>query len=294
MKCGVGPAVVDDFFPGMIPDFPIQLADKMDELPAGTFMAERKLDGLRGLVIPALGTVMSRGGRELYNCDLILSELSQFPAYVFDGELLADNWNETAKIVRASKSTRDAESLRFVCFDIIKLEDFKAKRVVMDTYVYRRTKLAALLERTEHPHVVLSYGELVHSPEEAMAVTKRYVAAGYEGSVLKAPDGLYEYKRSKTWLKVKFQVEEDVLVTGAEEGTGRNEGKLGALHVRTADGREFKVGGGFSDEDRVELWRMYNSGELCGMIVEIEYEKAAKIVGRFPQFTRLRTDKTCL
>lgn len=65
---------------------------------------------------------------------------------------------------------------------------------------------------------------------------------GGEGVVLKSPEG--------DCYKLKPQGDDDAFVIGHTSGTGRHAGRLGALVVRDREGREFRLGTGFSDADR--------------------------------------------
>jgi len=68
-------------------------------------------------------------------------------------------------------------------------------------------------------------------------------AKGGEGLMLRQPKSLYDTgKRSPTLLKVKSQHDEEAEVVGHEGGRGRNAYRLGALILRTPDGREFSCG----------------------------------------------------
>ncbi len=62
------------------------------------------------------------------------------------------------------------------------------------------------------------------------------VAAGHEGVMAKAPDGLYEAgERSRNWLKIKRVHTLDLVVLAAEWGHGRRRGWLSNLHLGARD-----------------------------------------------------------
>nr|HRC95654.1 hypothetical protein [Coprothermobacter proteolyticus] len=87
-------------------------------------------------------------------------------------------------------------------------------------------------------------------------------------AIVKASDGVYEFDRSLSWIKLKPLETGDFEITGFEEGTGKNAGKLGAFIV-DFNGVETKVGGGFSDKQRKEFWD--SRFEMIGTIIEVKY-----------------------
>ena len=85
----------------------------------------------------------------------------------------------------------------------------------------------------------------------------------------------------------------DLEVVGFEEGTGRNEGRLGAILVKYKN-NIVKVGSGFSDELRKEIWHDQNS--WLGRTIVVKYfEETSNQNGgislRFPVFVDWRDDK---
>ena len=71
---------------------------------------------------------------------------------------------------------------------------------------------------------------------------QQFVAAGYEGMMLRKRDRLYEHKRSRGLLKIKRFVDEEFLVVGSELSTlETSKGPLTSLVVvcETKDGKRF-------------------------------------------------------
>ena len=74
------------------------------------------------------------------------------------------------------------------------------------------------------------------SPAAAREFFSAAVAAGHEGVMAKAPDGVYEAgERSRNWLKVKRVHTLDLVVLAAEWGHGRRRGWLSNLHLGARD-----------------------------------------------------------
>jgi DNA ligase-1 len=112
--------------------------------------------------------------------------------------------------------------------------------------------------------------------------------------MIKDPNAVYECKRSTSWLKQKPFIEVSLEVKDVEEGTGKNEGRLGALVLEGIDdGKAIGVncGSGFSDDDRIEFWNDRDS--LPGQIVEVRADAVTQNQDgtyslRFPRFLRFR------
>lgn len=104
------------------------------------------------------------------------------------------------------------------------------------------------------------------------------IDAGDEGLVIRTSD---------VWYKVKALYTLDVIITDAIIGKGKHAGRLGAIMTDYG-----KVGTGFSDKERIELWVMHQQGELVGKLIEVacmEFTPDDKF--RHPRFIRLREDK---
>ena len=112
--------------------------------------------------------------------------------------------------------------------------------------------------------------------------------------MIKDPKAGYECRRSHSWLKLKPFIEVTLEVVDLEEGTGRNEGRLGAFICQGEDdGRTISVncGSGFSDSDRDNFWR--DRGEIVGRLVEVRADAITKNQDqtyslRFPRFKGFR------
>ena len=112
--------------------------------------------------------------------------------------------------------------------------------------------------------------------------------------MIKDVDAIYECKRSVSWLKQKPFIEVSLEVTGFEEGTGRNLGRLGAIVCTGVDdGRRIccNVGSGFSDDDRSNIWN--SRDDLLGDIVEVRADAITQNQDgsyslRFPRFKCFR------
>lgn len=300
LRCGLGIKTINHEFPELIPEFSVQLAEPYDDkirVLRGPWILEPKFDGIRGLIARFDGKTpqcLSRNGKELFNTQLVLKWLENMygamPAlahHVLDGEFVVTDWNQTVSTLHTQTSIPNANNVKFQLFDVVPVENFPYDaRPVED----RKLILEQLAEYvTEETPVQVVKGLEVQSIDDAWHVAKTLHDRGFEGAIIKRMGSAYEGKRSANWTKLKFYNSCDVTIDGVEEGSGRLQGTLGALVCHY--GRYVtKVGSGFNDEMRKELWDKKEL--LLGKKAEITYQELTEDSFRFPIFMRLREDKS--
>jgi len=276
----------------------------------GKKLVEPKLDGVRVLTVvdyeSRTVTMYTRNGKELVNFPHIVKafedNLDNFArSYVFDGEVVSKSFQSLMTQVHR-KSDVEASDARLCLFDVIPLVEFKAGESVMG----QRRRSAFLRENFSKIFADSGCIELIPQKEFDLDVftdeiefkdyNKSMVEAGFEGIMIKDPNGKWEGKRSTAWLKQKPFIEVSLSVTAVEEGTGRNEGKLGAIVCEGEDdGKRIvvNVGSGFTDEQRAEFWEARDT--LPGQVVEVRADAATRSQDsedcwslRFPRFLRFR------
>lgn len=248
------------------------LADKWDgkQDVTGWHISE-KLDGLRALWTG--GRFVSRAGNAFPCPDWFKALLPEDET--LDGELWCgrQQFQQAVSIVRNTKRGDDWRFVTFMVFDAPKAEGgFEAR---MD---HVRSVLASC-------KVAQAVGSIpCESTEHLQAQLRAVEGKGGEGLMLRRPESQYEGKRSKALLKVKSFCDEEAEVMGHQPGDGKHAGRMGALLCRTPDGREFKVGTGFSDAQRSKPPRK-------GAVVTYKYfELTADNIPRFPTFVGERVD----
>lgn len=248
---------------------------------------EAKRDGFRLLIVD--GIPQSRSGKSLHNIQHILDELGDsVNGRVIDGELHGNSWEETSHVARASKSERDIK-LTYTIFDVLHYNEWKEQQCDR-TLAWRQSRFSYFKE-TEHvqfvqPITVASYRDFL----EAHNIN---LQNGCDGTVLKLKDSLYEFKRTKTWLKVKPVLDCDCLVVGMKEGTGKYKGMLGALEVVPEAMDVSTFVSGMDDEKRRDWWlERETKWSMIGKVIEVSYRKmnpSGRLVE--PRFVRIRHDK---
>lgn len=233
-----------------------------------------KLDGIRAIVKD--GVLLSRNLKPIPN---------QFTQELFnhlegyDGELIVGPANDKDCFRKTTSGVMSHDGEPDVSFYVFDKWDFSG------TWEQRFDMVESLGET-----IIKVHHQLVYSVEEITRLEEAYLADGYEGVMLRSPNGLYKFGRSTTreeWLlKLKRFEDGEALVIGMEEkmhnaneatinALGHTErtshqenlkplDTLGALIVRDIKtGVEFNIGSGFTDEDRRWWWdQLINIGHV--------------------------------
>lgn len=92
----------------------------------------------------------------------------------------------------------------------------------------------------------------------------------------------YQSGRSKSLLKLKIYQDAEALVIAHTLGKGKYQGLLGAVKVKTPEGITFKIGTGFSDQQRQQPPKI-------GSIITYKYiGKTQRGVPKFASFLRIK------
>ena len=232
---------------------PPMLATLVDEAPPGRWHAEVKYDGYRALCALSNGRVAmwTRNALDLAGrFPRVAGALGRLVVgdAVIDGEVCVLDPDGVPRFELIQQGLAD-EAVLFA-FDLLRLdgEDLRGR-----PFEERRDLLRSVLSNAP-PELRLS--EQV--PGEIGAALQSMRRRGLEGLILKAPGSRYEKGRSRAWLKLKAQANQELAVVGWTPGKGNASGSLGALLLAVADGKggfEFagKVGTGFSSKQRKEL-----------------------------------------
>jgi len=103
-----------------------------------------------------------------------------------------------------------------------------------------------------------------------------------EGLMLHHQDALYQQGRNNQLMKLKTFLDDEAVVLKHFSGKGKYTGMLGAMLVRTKQGIEFKIGTGFTNEQR-------KKPPPLGSIITFKYiGKTKQGVPRFASFLRVR------
>jgi DNA ligase-1 len=310
LRCGVSEKTINKVKKNAVPVFECMLAHdgaNHEKKIQGKKLLEPKLDGVRVLTVVDADnrTVVqyTRNGKVLENFSHIteglLAHIDNFErSFVLDGEIVSTSFQALMKQVHRKDNVK-ADDAVLMLFDIVPLSEFKKGKSILGQR--RRSKF---LENFKATFDLVGNIGIVPQTEVNLAeftgellfkeFNKQAIEDGYEGIMIKDVDAPYECKRSASWLKQKPFIEVSLEVTNVEEGTGRNEGRLGALVCAGVDdGKEIIVncGSGFSDSDRSDFWASRDS--LAGQIVEVRADAVTQNQDgtyslRFPRFKGFR------
>ncbi len=270
LRIGVDTKTLNKAYPNFIEVFECQLAKEYNpKFVTYPVYVEPKIDGIRALAIE--GKLYSRTGSYIPN---FVIEQYLPKDLVLDGELFAGDW---AKTISARADTR--LPMEYFVFDRISLEEWKSQKFVeplRDRY-YLGFKPSGPIEQVASTSV--------DSLSELEQLYSRHLDNGYEGVMIKDPKAPYSLKRSRAWMKLKPTQTLIAEVIDIQEGTGRNEGALGALVCKTEAGWRFNVGTGFSEEQRRDWWNWW-CGHFDTKQLKITVKYQSLTVAGAPLFPR--------
>lgn len=223
--------------------------------------------------------------------------LGKVSYYVFDIAF----WN-SQDLVRTSPVRERLGLLKVLFQDLAPLR-FNTGLKGTEKQLKTESRLREGLLRKHHLGPVKIY---TTSPGEDLELAKKLKA---EGFVVVDADAVYSNKgysfdgkaqRPEGIYKRKPKFEDEFIITGVYEGTGRNRGKLGGFFLQQicpeTGGRLDcgKCGGGFTDEQRAEFWE--DREHLVDKTIKVEFDsrqppKNGVYALRFPVY-KGASDKT--
>lgn len=310
LSIGCDAKTINKEIPGLIPEFNVQLANKYFDKPAVVegkkFAITTKIDGGRIIALKENGQVSfyTRAGQKYEGLVDLEDEMSRLMPdnWCLDGEITLlvrgnlsskEAYKETMKIVRTKD--KDKHGIKMQVFDCMTVEDFKRQQCDMP-YKRRRAVVEDLFNVVDfHYFELLPLLYVGEDTSKIMEILEEQTTVySEEGIMINDWNAPYEFRRTNALLKVKKMDTLDLEVIGFEEGSGRLAGTLGAVLVRYKNSNVVKVGSGFSDSMRSEIWA--NQSDWLGAIIECQYFEETKnadggISLRFPVFKSRRTDK---
>ena len=249
---------------------------KEDVDPVG-YIASEKLDGVRAVWNGS--TLRSRTDKQFYPPSWFIENLPKEVA--LDGELFIDrnSFQKTTSVVMKKSPVEDEWKLiKFMVFDI------PSSKQPFET----RLEILEQIAKTT-PYVKFVKHTVVKSRSHMKSLYDDVIGKGGEGIMLRKPGSLYQQKRSKDLLKVKPTDDDEAIITGFQEGKGKDSGSLGALEVYLLKNKniKFKIGTGFTAALRRKYWN--NQNNILGQTVTFGHKGwTNKGIPRHPAFMRFR------
>lgn len=251
------------------------------------FIVQPKYDGVRCRAVPSSlenisYLLLSSEENILFSVPHINRALSDLRLNVeLDGELYCHGksfdeiYSITSRTVNLHPNFLD---IQFHVFDVVN-ELPQMKRTI-------------LLEAIKgiHRHIKVAPFWLCEDLDEITRTFDILVQDGYEGIIVRNFEAPYERKRSTWVMKFKPKKSDEYKIVGCGEEIsieGNPKGRLGYLECISGDGNTFKVGTGFNDEQRAQLWDI--RGLLPGMTCKVKYQHitSGRKVPRFPVFSEI-------
>ncbi|MCD2194263.1 ATP-dependent DNA ligase [Actinomycetospora endophytica] len=273
-------------------------------------VVEHKLDGAR-IQVHRSGDEVRVWSRTLHEITSSVPEIvalvSELPVetVVLDGETLAVAEDGRPRPFQESMKGLGNGAMRPWFFDCLHRDGTDLVDEPLET---RRRELAEVVGDRLIPGVVRP------TPEQAADAVAEALAAGQEGSMVKALDSTYTAgRRGRSWQKVKPAHTLDLVVLACEWGSGRRRGWLSNIHLgaRGADGEFVMIGKtfkGMTDETlrwQTETFPQYETHRDSytvylrpEIVVEIELDGVQTstrypggVALRFARVVRYRDDK---
>jgi len=336
-KIGLGTTYMNKVFKGLIEDTPYMGAVSFDEKKArkvfekgGKGISQIKMDGRYCNAIVRNGEVemeSRQGEPTILTGAKFLEELTSFEDCVLNGELTMDGVSryESNGIIaslidicskRDSRTDKEnekklanfedkhgsftgaLEKIRYTVWDRLTVDEYFNKASKLK-YAERLAYLERLIEGVKPSSVKMIESTIVHSYAQAMTHFQEVLAAGEEGTILKAWDG--EWKDGKpTWqIKMKLEMDVDLRITGFNYGGKgtKNEFLISSFNAESSDGLVKTKPQGLKED--MMKYVTENQDKLLGTILQckscgLSSDSSGNYSMLHPAFVMLRDDKdTC-
>jgi DNA ligase-1 len=235
------------------------------------YLISEKLDGVRGFW----------DGKQLWtrqgNKIITPKWFTQYwPNTALDGELWSgrDQFQTIVSCVRKKTvQERCWRNIRLLVFD---LPNGKQK------FSLRSKNIEKIINKSSSPYLARVKQFSLPSNTALYKKLDEIVAMQGEGLMLHHKDAYYKVGRNKHLMKLKHYQDDEAVVIEHLPGKGKYQHMLGSLLVETKAGLQFKIGTGFSDQQR-------RTPPAIGAIITYKYVgKTQRGVPRFASFIRIR------
>jgi len=296
LRLNISKKSINKVFKNLITEFPYMrcsLPSKHLHKIKYPAIVQEKCDGTYRSIVVEDGevSIFARSGEESH-LPKFAQDLKDLPNGVYIGELLvegmeSDRYGANGLI----NSDTEPDGVYMMAWDYLTLEEWKEGK---SETIYK-DRLHQLQINIQESPISLVETKFAQNYEEAREFYKSLVQEGKEGTVLKNLDNKFKNGTASDNIKMKEEAVAEFIIIGFQEGEGRLKGTLGALEVKSQDGKVITKVSGFKDDVRKDIWNKRE--ELLNSIVSIKYNGVSKSKGSdvyslmFAQFDDLRPDK---
>lgn len=248
------------------------LAQRYEEgIAVQQYWVSEKLDGVRAFWTGR--QLVTRGGQVLA---VPAWFVAKFPPQALDGELWLgrNQFAQTLSIVsKAQPIDAEWQQIRYHIFELPNASG---------TFTERIAAMQALRAQHDSPYLQVIPQFRLANHAELISKLTALEQQGAEGLMLHHQDAHYKTGRSSDLLKLKSYQDTEAEVIGYRPGKGKYQGMVGALVVKTPDGKTFALGSGLTDALR-------QNPPPPGTLVTYRYNGFTnKGTPRFARFLRVR------
>ncbi|TQJ39445.1 ATP-dependent DNA ligase LigD ligase module /ATP-dependent DNA ligase LigD phosphoesterase module /ATP-dependent DNA ligase LigD polymerase module [Arthrobacter sp. SLBN-112] len=235
------------------------------DLQGSSWQHELKWDGVRAILVADRDRVriFSRNGNDVTRTYPEFTDRGCWPEHPFvaDGEIIAVGpggkpdfglLQGRMKLTRAADvaKARTAIPVQLMLFDLLFDNGEDLRRLPLST---RRRRLEEFFQPSDCP---VDISTVLNEPVELLLESAQEL--GLEGIMAKRTDSRYvSGQRTRTWIKLKTEQTQEVVVGGWRPGKGGRQDTVGSLLVGIPDGGKLqyvgRVGSGFSTRELTEL-----------------------------------------
>ncbi len=233
-----------DKFPDWKPMLATVAAEAFDD---DNWLFETKYDGYRAFAEIKNGKtqLLSRNGNIFSNYKLLDGSFPTTNDVIYDGEIVVEDTNGKSKFqwLQHFEENPDKGVLKFYVFDILYFNGFDLRQIPL---LIRKNILRAVLPKSNN----ITYAE--YQIGVGLKAFKTAEQQAGEGIIAKKCNSKYgQGKRSKEWLKIKIEKQQEMVIGGFTNPKGARTGIGALLCGYYSDGKlEYsgKVGTGFTDK----------------------------------------------
>ncbi|MBU2223656.1 MAG: DNA ligase [Gammaproteobacteria bacterium] len=237
------------------------------------YWISEKLDGVRAFWNGQ--QLMTRGGQIIAAPAWFVAD---FPKTALDGELWMARNQFAATFSIVSKHIAVDSEWQQMPYFIFELPN------AAGTFTERINAMQAIVQQQNSRYLAVIPQFRIADQASLQAKLKKLETQGAEGLMLHHQDALYKTGRSSDLLKLKSYLDTEAEVVGYRPGKGKYQGQVGALVVKSPDGKVFALGSGLTDALR-------QNPPKIGTLVTYRYNGLTKKgIPRFARFLRIRQE----